>query len=474
MVPTAGGAPRQLTFYPGRRAACAAMGLRLPGLRLVPRRQVRAVPVASRRLGPGRHKALPGRYRRRSAASAADARVRRRRSLARRPARRLLAGDTRLPALETVRGRLGPGPVDPRPGQPGVDPGHEPPPLGPRPDVDRRHDLLLLRPRRHPEPVRLRSRFGRSRATHSRGPVGRALAERRQGEPAHRVREGRFARDLRPGFRRGASGPDPRADGPARPPAEPRFGGEPGVRFLPQPEGAAGRLLRPRRHLHRPRGARPDPQPDAQFRRQRPRSGLVARRPPDCLRVGPQRRDRDLGGQPGRQQRTGAAHRGQRRPPLQQPALVAEERSHRLRRPAGPARHRRRRADRIARHHRSRGRSQALRYRLRLVAERRLPGGRTRRPERVQLHPPVRGRERQAHPGDLRALERLLPRLRPGRRLPLLLLRPAVPAADRELRVQLRRRPRDLHLRARPARGHAPPLPAAQRRGRDRGRERRG
>ena len=40
-------------LLPGRRAPCAALGLRLPGLRLVSRRQVRPVPVVAGRMGPG-------------------------------------------------------------------------------------------------------------------------------------------------------------------------------------------------------------------------------------------------------------------------------------------------------------------------------------------------------------------------------------------------------------------------------------
>ena len=113
---------------PGARAADAALGLRQPGLRLDRRRQARScsarcatawtLPIT--RLytvaGDGR----PGR-------AAADAGVGRRRLLARRQARRLLAALPRLPHREALRRRPGQRPVHLRPRDPRRDADHRHP-----------------------------------------------------------------------------------------------------------------------------------------------------------------------------------------------------------------------------------------------------------------------------------------------------------------------------------------------------------
>ncbi len=59
-MPSTGGEPKQLTFYPARGPLHAALGLRQPGLRLVDRRHPRPVPVASRRLDAAADAALHG------------------------------------------------------------------------------------------------------------------------------------------------------------------------------------------------------------------------------------------------------------------------------------------------------------------------------------------------------------------------------------------------------------------------------
>ena len=68
----------------------------------------------------------------------------------------LLAADPRVPHLEALSGGMGAGPVHLRPGQFRDRAGG---PLGPvraRPDVDRRQDLLRVGPYRHAQPLRVR------------------------------------------------------------------------------------------------------------------------------------------------------------------------------------------------------------------------------------------------------------------------------------------------------------------------------
>ncbi len=137
VMPATGGEPKQLTFYPGARPAAAALGLRQSGLRLVEGRQVRAVPLDARRLGPDRYAALHRAARRRLAEAAADDRRRRRRSVARREASGVLAADARLPDVEAIRRRLGAGSLYLRPRHRGARARRPPQAHRARSDVDR-------------------------------------------------------------------------------------------------------------------------------------------------------------------------------------------------------------------------------------------------------------------------------------------------------------------------------------------------
>ena len=177
------------------RSAGAALGLRQPGLRLVPRRAGGAVPVAPLQHRPLRQPPLPGIGRRRTPRSAADARVRRRRSVARRLQCRLLSLVPRLPDLEALRGRLGAGALHLRSRDARRGAHHDAPARRPRPDVDRQRHLFHVGPGRDAQSLPLRHRLARDDAAHRQRHVGRPLAGRRQREP-HRLRAERRAADL--------------------------------------------------------------------------------------------------------------------------------------------------------------------------------------------------------------------------------------------------------------------------------------
>ena len=228
-----------------------------------------------------------------------------------------------------------------------------------------------------------------------------------------------------------------------------------------QPEGRAGALRGPRRRLQRPDRERTDPQPDAQLVGARQVGALVARRPADCLRFGRDRRGRDLPHRPGRLRGAGATH-DRRAGDALCAGVVARREAPRLQRQGRQAVRARRRDEG---RHRRRRRAPRRAARLRLVAPRRLPRLLDDRPERVQLHLGLEPRRPRAAPDHGRPLPRVEPGLGPGRRLPLLPLRPAVRAAARVVRVELPRGPRDRDLRPRPAQGRAPSAAARERRG---------
>ena len=122
------------------------------------------------------------------------------RLLARRQAHRLLAPLPRLPHLEALRGRLGAGPLRLRPRHERREALRHQQAHRARPDVDRRRDLLRLRPRRHAQPLLAATSKTDAVAqlTHEHD-LGRALAVVRQ-RVAHRLRaERRAARLRRPG-----------------------------------------------------------------------------------------------------------------------------------------------------------------------------------------------------------------------------------------------------------------------------------
>ena len=102
----------------------------------------------------------------------------------------------RLPPREALRRRAGQRPVHLRPEDERREAHHRPPARRSRPDVDRQHDLLHVRSRRHVQPLRLRRRVGEDHAGHDQPHLGRALAQRRPPEP-HRLRAERRAAGAR-------------------------------------------------------------------------------------------------------------------------------------------------------------------------------------------------------------------------------------------------------------------------------------
>ena len=166
---------------PARGPLHAALGLRQPGLRLDAGRQGGPLPLAARRLGPRRLAPLHGAGGRRPRRAAADARSRAPAtsrptasgsSTRRSPATSAPGSATRAAGRRTSTSSTSPATTSTQ--------HHRPPAHRARPDVDRRHDLLHLRPQRHAEPLRLRPRrAARSTQLTQSTAVGRALAERR-------------------------------------------------------------------------------------------------------------------------------------------------------------------------------------------------------------------------------------------------------------------------------------------------------
>ena len=121
MIPSTGGVPRQLTFYPARGPLPPRWGYDNQVYGWTPRRQVRPLPLACATAGTCRHAPLHRAGRRRAGRAAADAGLRRRRPLAGRQADGLLPARPRLPHLEALPGRLGAGPLHLRPRDPRCD-----------------------------------------------------------------------------------------------------------------------------------------------------------------------------------------------------------------------------------------------------------------------------------------------------------------------------------------------------------------
>ena len=182
-----------------------------------------------------------------------------------------------------------------------------------RPDVDRRRDLLRLRPRRHAQPLLVRPRRRRRsrKLTNSttwdvRWPssdnVSRIVYEL-DGElhVFDVTHEGRPARS-RSSCPTTASRCGPRASRPRRTIED----------FELQPEGRAGALRGPRRRLHGADREGPDAQPDRTPRRPRQVGALVARRQAHRVHLRPQRRGRGLAGRPGGRQARGSSPRAAR------------------------------------------------------------------------------------------------------------------------------------------------------------------
>ena len=169
--------------------------------------------------------------------------------------------------------------------RPRRDADHRPPARRARPDVDRRHDLLQLRSRRHVQSLRLRRRERRRRRRSRSDDVGRALAERRR--PGGRIvyeSDGELqVLDTKTGKARGD-----RDHGARRRPgaaAQPRPGRHAGPRRRAEPEGRARAVRGARRHLHRADREGADAQPDALVGGARQVAALVAGRPAHRLHL---------------------------------------------------------------------------------------------------------------------------------------------------------------------------------------------
>ena len=173
VIPAAGGVPKQLTFYPARGPLPPRWGYDNQVFGWTRRRQVRPLPLAARRLGPLRQPAsTPCPWTAASASRCPCPICGGARPLAGRQEGRLHPVRPRLPHLEALPGRLGPGPVDLRPRHPRGEEHHQHPAHRPRPDVDRRQDLLQLGPHRHPQPLRLRRGERRRPPSSPRASIG--------------------------------------------------------------------------------------------------------------------------------------------------------------------------------------------------------------------------------------------------------------------------------------------------------------
>ncbi len=470
VVPAAGGVPEQLTFYPARGPLNPRWGYDNQVVNWTPDGTRRPLPLAARRLGPVRLAPLHGAGGRRARPAAADADLGRRRPRARRQAHRLHPERPRLPHLEALPGRLAAGPLALRPRQPRLAQAHRPPAQRQPPDVDRRHDLLQLRPHRHPQPLRPGPRRRRRAAAHPEPAVGRALAG--VGQPgADRLRAERRAVGLR--RRRAARArPIPIAvptDGLYnRPVAGLGRRADRGRGALAQ--GRARGLRGARRRLHGADREGRDAQPDRHLRT-RTTSGRAGRPTGGRSPTSPTRAART---------RSGSATRTARARPSSSPAAArrcATPRTGRRTASASPS------ATRTAssgcslsptsRSSRSTTTRSATDPRPDLVVGRRAPRLQRQRRQRLPLDLDLERRRRQDAAGDRRGLRRGRAGLGPEGQLPLLLLRARLRAAVRQRRLQLRGRAQRGDLRPGAAPRRAAPVPARERRGdgREGGRE---
>ncbi len=281
VIPAAGGVPKQLTWYPARGPLNPRWGydnqvygwtadgksvffrsLR-DGWDLSDSR-IYTVPVDG---GLGEPLPMPDQ--------------RRRRPLAGRQEGRLHPLRPRLPHLEALPGRLGPGPVDLRPRHPRGEEHHQHPAHRARSHVDRRQDLLQLRTAPAPStstPTTWRpaptTQLTQSRDWDVRWPSADATGQivyEMDGElNVFDTRSGSLAAPLDPGPQR-----------PARQPALADPGGRPHRGRRPLSQGRAGRVRGPRRRVQRPHRKGRDAQPHPHLRRARQGGPMVARRQED-------------------------------------------------------------------------------------------------------------------------------------------------------------------------------------------------
>ena len=255
------GHPQAADVLSRQRAPSPALGVRQPGLRLVSRRQRGALSLRPLRVRPDRDPALPAAGGRRPGQTVTDARVRRRRSVARRYQGRLLAAGARFPLLEALRRRLGSRALRLRHRVARSRASDRPSTRRPRPDVDRRQDLLHVRSRRPQQPVRLRHADPGHRAAHRAQSVGRALAGRRW-RGSHRLRAQRRAAGVRHRHGYVAGAVHRRAGRWVMEAPGAHRGRRPHQWLRSEPEGRARALRRPGRHLHGADREGPDPQSD--------------------------------------------------------------------------------------------------------------------------------------------------------------------------------------------------------------------
>ena len=185
VMPAEGGQPKQLTYYPARGPFPPrggydnqVMGWTPDGAAILFRSQRDADgdPLG----GPALHGSGEGGPRE----GAPHAHLGRGRLLARREADRLLAPLPRLPHLEALRGRLGAGPLGLRPRHERRQALRHQQAHRARPHVDRRRDLLRLRPRRHAQPLLLGPEDRRGREAHERARRGTCAGRRPTTRPA--------------------------------------------------------------------------------------------------------------------------------------------------------------------------------------------------------------------------------------------------------------------------------------------------
>ena len=109
VMPSGGGVPRQLTYYPARGPLPDRWGFDNQVYGWTPDGEAHPVPLDARMLGTGARPALHRLHRRRPADGPSHAGLGRGRLSAGRQERRLFAAVPRLPHLEALRGRLGAG-----------------------------------------------------------------------------------------------------------------------------------------------------------------------------------------------------------------------------------------------------------------------------------------------------------------------------------------------------------------------------
>ncbi len=406
--------------------------------------------------------ALPGLEERRDARAHPPAPRRLLLLLARRHEAGLQPHLPRVPDLEALPGRHGRRHLDLRLRREDGRERHGEP--GPRhhPHVERRPDLLPLRPRREqaPEPLRLRPGLEGHpaadllRRVRHQVPLARPQAHRlRERRPPLHLRPGRGENGARAGRHRRRRGLGPRRRGQGRP-ADHQLRDRAGR--------PAGPVRRPRRRLHGAGQARQHPQPDRDPGHPRALLQVVARRPDDRLHLRPERHRRDLAHGPGRGRRAPAAD--DRRRHLQVPdPLVARRDEDPLERQDAAARLRRRRLE--GGHGRGHGRS-GRDLPVRLVPRQPLDRLRQARDRGPDPGPPLLARLPEDRPGHGRLVQLRRALVQPGRQVPLLRLRPGLQSRLQLDRMEPRLPGHVPGLFRDPGQRHAVAFPPQERRGR--------